>query len=332
MPLNYNGLRAFFIMRTYSIFKIPDHLGETERRARRQMLAQLGLAWLAMMQVMMFAFPGYLRSESMSAENLATLDQAIYMMNWAGFALTVPVVFYSALPIWRGAWRSLKERRVGMDIPVALGILVAFIPSIHTTWTGRGEVYFDSVTMFVAFLLSARYLELCAQQSVDEQSRHGLIETFRKSISQDANRLAFWFVVVQISLAILLGIVWFIYRPEHALAVVVALFVMSCPCALSMAVPTAVAAAQSGLTACPAKKTAEVELVIRGTRRISMQNLHGSIAWHFLMTPLAAVGLVQPWLAAIAMFVSSMAVGVNSLRVYRQRLRFGYEPTQHTMV
>src|SRR5690625_6905888 len=79
-------------MRTYSIFKIPDHLGETERRARRHMLAQLGLAWLAMMQVMMFAFPGYLRSESMSAENLATLDKAIYMMNWAGFALTVPVV------------------------------------------------------------------------------------------------------------------------------------------------------------------------------------------------------------------------------------------------
>src|SRR5690625_1081874 len=190
--------------------------------------------------------------------------------------------------------------------------------------------------MFVAFLMTARYLELCAQQSVDRSVQQGeqysLVEAFRVHITQNANRLAFWFIVVQVSLAILLGIVWFIYRPEHALAVVVALFVMSCPCALSMAVPTAVAAAQSGLTACPAKKPAEVELVIRGTRRISMQNLHGSIAWHFLMTPLAAVGLVQPWLAAIAMFVSSMAVGVNSLRVYRQRLRFGYEPTQHTMV
>lgn len=319
-------------MRTYSIFKIPAHLSEAARRSRRHMLAQLGLAWLAMMQVMMFAFPGYLRSESMSAETLDTLDKAIYMMNWAGFALTVPVVFYSALPIWRGAWRSIKSRRVGMDIPVALGILVAFIPSIHTTWTGQGEVYFDSVTMFVAFLLSARYLELCAQQSVDENTKHGLIEVFRQSITQDANRLAFWFVVIQISLAVLLGIVWFIYRPEHALAVVVALFVMSCPCALSMAVPTAVAAAQSGLTACPAKKENEIRAVIKGTRRISMQNLHGSIAWHFLMTPLAAIGLVQPWLAAIAMFVSSVAVGLNSLRVYRQRLRFSYKSTQHTMV
>lgn len=323
-------------MRTYSIFKIPDHLGKAERRARRHMLAQLGLAWLGMMQVMMFAFPGYLRSESMSAENLATLDKAIYMMNWAGFALTVPVVFYSALPIWRGAWRSLKERRVGMDIPVALGILVAFIPSIHTTWTGRGEVYFDSVVMFVAFLMSARYLELCAQQSVDRSADKGeqytLIEAFRTHITQNANRLAFWFIVIQVSLAVGLGVVWFMYRPEHALAVIVALFVMSCPCALSMAVPTAVAAAQSGLSACPAQREVEIKDLVQNTRKISLQNLHGSIAWHFLMTPLAAVGLVQPWLAAIAMFVSSIAVGINSMRVYRQRVRASYAAAPQSLV
>jgi|SRR5690625_1024482 len=305
---------------TYSIFRIPEHLGAKERRQRKHMLAQLSLAWLAMMQVMMFAFPGYLRSESMSAENLATLDKAIYMMNWAGFALTVPVVFYSALPIWRGAWQSIKAKRVGMDLPVALGILVAFIPSVRATWVGQGEVYFDSVTMFVAFLLTARYLELCARQSVNLGQEHRLVEVFRSQITQNANKLAFWFIVVQIALAVLLGVVWFIYRPEYALAVVVALFVMSCPCALSMSVPTAVAAAHSGLTACPAQHETEVDSVLGNTRRIARQNLHGSIAWHFLMTPLAAIGLVQPWLAAIAMFVSSMVVALNSLRVYRYRL------------
>lgn len=305
---------------TYSIFKVPQHLSAQARRQRKHMLAQLSLAWLAMMQVMMFAFPGYLRSESMSAENLATLDKAILMMNWAGFALTVPVVFYSALPIWRGAWRSIKKRQVGMDIPVALGILVAFIPSVRATWIGHGEVYFDSVTMFVAFLLTARYLELCARQSIDIGQEHRLVEQFRQQITQNANRLAFWFIVLQIGLAVLLGFVWFAYRPEHALAVVVALFVMSCPCALSMSVPTAVAAAHSGLTAYPAHQKSEVSSVIDNTRRISRQNLHGSIAWHFLMTPLAAIGLVQPWLAAIAMFISSVVVALNSLRVYRLRL------------
>lgn len=319
-------------MRTYSIFRIPPDLSQAQRKARKHMLAQLGLAWLAMMQVMMFAFPGYLRSESMSAENLATLDKAIYMMNWAGFALTMPVVLYSAVPIWRGAWQSIRSRRVGMDIPVALGILVAFIPSVRATWTGHGEVYFDSVAMFVAFLLTARYLELCARQSIDRGKQHNLIEVFREHITQDSNRLAFWFVLIQVLLAIILGVAWFIYRPDYALAVVVALFVMSCPCALSMAVPTAVAAAHSGLTACPAQQESDVQALIKNTRRISLQNLHGSVAWHFLMTPLAAVGLVQPWLAAIAMFVSSIAVGVNSLRVYRQRVRKHYATTPHTMI
>jgi len=323
-------------MRKYSIFRIPADLAPEQRRERRRMLAQLGIAWLAMMQVMMFAFPGYLRSESMSVETLETLDKAIYLMNWAGFMLTVPVMLYSALPIWRGAWNSIRYGRVGMDIPVAVGILIAFVPSVHTTWTGRGEVYFDSVTMFVAFLMSARYLELCAQQSVDRSAGKGeqytLIEAFRTHITQNANRLAFWFIVIQVSLAIGLGIVWFMYRPEHALAVVVALFVMSCPCALSMAVPTAVAAAQSGLSACPAQREVEITDLVQNTRKISLQNLHGSIAWHFLMTPLAAVGLVQPWLAAIAMFVSSIAVGINSMRVYRQRVRASYAAAPHSLV
>src|SRR5690625_5104130 len=323
-------------MRKYSIFRIPADLVSEQRQQRRRMLAQLGLAWLAMMQVMMFAFPGYLRSESMSVETLETLDKAIYLMNWAGFMLTVPVMLYSALPIWRGAWNSIRYGRVGMDIPVAVGILIAFVPSVHTTWTGRGEVYFDSVTMFVAFLMTARYLELCAQQSVDRSADKGeqytLIEAFRTHITQNADRLAFWFIVIQVSLAIGLGIVWFMYRPEHALAVVVALFVMSCPCALSMAVPTAVAAAQSGLSACPAQREVEITDLVQNTRKISLQNLHGSIAWHFLMTPLAAVGLVQPWLAAIAMFVSSIAVGINSMRVYRQRVRASYAAAPHSLV
>src|SRR5690625_7781103 len=103
-------------MRKYSIFRIPADLAPEQRRERRRMLAQLGIAWLAMMQVMMFAFPGYLRSQSMSAETLETLDKAIYLMNWAGFMLTVPVNLYSALPIWRS-----EERRVGKEGTVREG-------------------------------------------------------------------------------------------------------------------------------------------------------------------------------------------------------------------
>ena len=63
------------------------------------------------------------------------------------------MVLYSAAPFFVSAWRDLKLRRVGMDVPVALGVGAAFAASTWATLTASGEVYFDSVTMFVFFLL-----------------------------------------------------------------------------------------------------------------------------------------------------------------------------------
>lgn len=307
-------------MRAYSIFSISSELPESQRLQRKHMLARLGLAWLAMMQVMMFAFPGYLRSESMAPDNLALLDTAIHYMNWAGLLLTVPVMTYCASPIWKNAANDLAKGKIGINIPVALGIIVAFIPSVLTTFRGYGEVYFDSVTMFVAFLLTARYFELCARQSLDRNQSFQHIEKFRVSISTKANTLAFWFVFIQVALALILGVVWFYYQPDHAVAVMVALFVMSCPCAMSMAVPTAAAAAQAGLTANPTHNEFEILQLTKLTEKIAKQNLYGSIAWHLLMTPLAAIGLVSPWVAAVSMLLSSLLVAFNSWRIYRHRV------------
>jgi Cu2+-exporting ATPase len=61
--------------------------------------------------------------------------------------------------LFRNAWRDLRLRRAGMDVPVALGIGAAFAASVWATLTASGEVYFDSVTMFVFFLLSGRFLK-----------------------------------------------------------------------------------------------------------------------------------------------------------------------------
>lgn len=308
-------------MRAFSIFSTPNGLSGDDRQKRRHMLARLGLGWLAMMQVMMFAFPGYLRSESMAPDNLQLLDQAIFMMNWISLVLTVPVMLYCAWPVWGGASRQLLRGRVGMDVPVALGIVAAFIPSVHATWTGHGEVYFDSVTMFVAFLLTARYLELCARQSVDGGEAHRLIEQFSAAVSGRANQLAFWFVAVQVALAFIVGAAWYVYAPQHAIGVMVALLVMSCPCAMAMSVPTAVAAAHAGLSAVPARSEDEVLRLIQAAGRVARQNLYGSVAWHLLMVPLAAAGWVAPWLAAISMLLSSLAVAANSWRLFRRQTR-----------
>ncbi|HEU5283685.1 MAG TPA: heavy metal translocating P-type ATPase, partial [Burkholderiales bacterium] len=86
------------------------------------------------------------------------------LMRLASLILTVPVIAYSCAPFFRGAWRDLRARRLGMDVPVALGIAVAFGASVYATLAGRGEVYFDSVAMFVFFLLCGRYLEMRARQ------------------------------------------------------------------------------------------------------------------------------------------------------------------------
>lgn len=289
--------------------------------ARRRLLARLGLAWLGMMQVMMFAFPGYLRSAGMGTDNPALLDQAIYMMNWVSLALTLPVALYCASPVWRGAFAQLKRGRVGMDVPVALGIAAAFIPSAHATLAGRGEVYFDSVTMFVAFLLTARYLALCARQSIFVGTDVQAIERFRDVMSAHANRLALWFVAIQLLLALAAGGVWMLYAPERAIAVVVALLVMSCPCAMAMAVPTVTAAVHATLSVQGDAAPAHVHPLTAAASVVARQNLYGSIAWHLLMTPLAAAGLVAPWVAALTMLISSLAVAGNAWRFFRRETR-----------
>ena len=270
----------------------------------------------------MFAFPGYLRHEGMAPDNLELLDQAIFLMNWISLLITVPVVLYCAQPVWSGALRRLAQWRVTMDVPVALGIAVAFIPSAYATWAGRGEVYFDSVVMFVAFLLTARYLELCARQAVEAGNANAAVEAFRVTASERANRAAFWFVLIQVVLAIVAGAVWWFYiDPGHAVPVLVAMFVMSCPCAMAMAVPSTVSAAHASLAARGPVSDSEVALLLRAAQRVTRQNLYGSVAWHLLMTPLAAIGLVAPWVAAISMLLSSMAVAGNAWRLYRRQVR-----------
>ena len=310
-------------MSAWTIFAPPKNLSDADRNDRRHMLARLGLAWLGMMQVMMFAFPGYLRNKPMSAENLTFLDEAIILLNWISLALTVPVVLYCAWPVWRGALSRVRRARISMDVPVALGILAAFVPSTYATWTTHGEVYFESVTMFVAFLLTARYLEYCARQSVQSGHvqatlAHTRIEQARKSISTGADQVALWFTVVQLALAFVAGGLWLWYAPEHAVAVTVALLVISCPCALAMAVPTAVSAAHAVALNRPDLSPEALDALVKGARRTANQSLLGSMAWHLMLTPLAALGFVQPWLAAITMLVSSLAVAANAWLLYRR--------------
>ncbi len=152
---------------------------ELARKERRGALWRVFVAGFGMMQVMMYAIPVYLAGEGDMAPDVEQL------MRWASLALTLPVVFYSAAPFFRGAWRDLKLRRAGMDAPVALGVGAAFAASVWATVTASGEVYFDSVTMFVFFLLGGRFLEMTARQHAV-----GVTEALAKLMPAFADRVS----------------------------------------------------------------------------------------------------------------------------------------------
>lgn len=300
-----------------SIFAINRPLTPQETRARRSSLVRLGLAWLAMMQVMMFALPGYLRRDTYGHDNLEVLDWAIVLMNWISLVMTVPVILYCAWPVWRGTFKAVRTRHVTMDVPVAVSMVAAFVPSVYATIQGHGEVYFDSVTMFLAFLLTARFFEERARMSVDNVRFATEMETLRAPLMARADKVAMWFILVQLAIAGLVALYWWMVEPSYALPIMVSLLVMSCPCALALAAPSTLAAANATLAACPDLSDAQASKLLASATRITRQNLYGSLIFHLITTPLAAVGLVTPWLAALAMFVSSVAVVANAWRLYR---------------
>jgi Cu2+-exporting ATPase len=161
----------------------PYDIGRSEQLAqkeRKTALWRLFVAGFGMMQVMMYAIPVYLADGDMTPD----IEQ---LMRWASLILTLPVMLYSAAPFFVSAWRDLKLHRVGMDVPVALGVGAAFAASVWATLTAAGEVYFDSVTMFVFFLLSGRYLEMMARQKAARS-----VETLARAIPAFATRLAAW--------------------------------------------------------------------------------------------------------------------------------------------
>jgi Cu2+-exporting ATPase len=150
--------RLGYVARPYR----PDWHEAARRDEHRSALRRLVVAGLGAMQVMMYSVGLYAGALEGMEEQYRTLLRVV-----SGVVAT-PILAYSAWPFFASASRDLRNRRLGMDVPVALALAIAYGASVYATATRSGEVYFDSVAMFVFFLSIGRFVEMRARQRAAE--------------------------------------------------------------------------------------------------------------------------------------------------------------------
>ena len=159
----------------------PERQEAALARERRDLLKRIGVAAMATVQLMMIAVGLY------AADFYPIDDRYLAFFRWVSFALAVPVVAYSARGFFRGAWSALRRRQGSMDIPVALALGLTFLASTWATVSGSGDVYFETMGMFVLFLLTSRFLEMSARKRAAEanESLAKLVPTMARRLNPD---------------------------------------------------------------------------------------------------------------------------------------------------
>ncbi len=133
--------------------ELDQGAGRKAPRWQQRQWLQVGLAGFGFGNVMLLALPGYLGLDSLSGPWFKLLA------GWLGLALALPVLIYSAADYWRAAWFSLQQRRLTLDVPIALGLAAIYGQSLLEVATGRGEGYCDSLTGLIFFLLCGRLFQ-----------------------------------------------------------------------------------------------------------------------------------------------------------------------------
>lgn len=140
----------------------PEQHELTYHNEHKRYIKQLGLAGIMTMQVMMLSMGFYF-------DWLGNIDATMReYFQWISLVLTTPVVFYSGSVFYLSAIKALSAKGVNMDVPVTIAILGTYIAGIKATYLHTGEVYFESICMFIFFLLTSRFLEHRARYKATE--------------------------------------------------------------------------------------------------------------------------------------------------------------------
>lgn len=316
-------------------------------KAERALLKRVGVSWSIAGNIMIMAVAAY------GGLNVADDPALAGFMRWVSMILATISMVYGGGIFFRRAWASVRApippgqgsrwTHLSMDVPIAVGLLVGWLHSAAATVSGQGDVWFDSIAVLIAALLTARWLQVRGRRFAGEATERllsllpatarriladgsieeipadqlkigdrveirtgdvapadGVVERGRSTLHraivtgesrpepvapgqtidagvtnlgavltvqvlasgketrvgklmrwveegdrrrapvvQLADKLGGIFVLVVLGAALLTGAVWGILAPEQAVAHVVALLVISCPCALGMATPLA---------------------------------------------------------------------------------------------
>ncbi len=155
----------------------------------RRLLLKVGICWALAGNVMLLAFALYAGLDAVDS----TMNTAAH---WVSMALAVPSVLYGGSEFVRRAWSSIRwawqegtARHLHMDVPIALGIGVGFLDSVWGTVSGRGEVWFDSITVLIAAVLTARWLQLRSRRLAGDASDRllSLLPTMAHQVGDDGS-------------------------------------------------------------------------------------------------------------------------------------------------
>jgi P-type Cu2+ transporter len=137
---------------------------EVERREDRALLLRVAVAGACAGNSMLFALALY-------AGAFSDMDPALlgYFRIWS-VLVSLPAVLWSAQVFYRGAWAALRTRSAHMDLPLSLGIVLAAVSGTLNVARGHGDIYFDSLTMLIFVLLSARYLQGAQQRRAEQRA------------------------------------------------------------------------------------------------------------------------------------------------------------------
>ncbi|MEJ5977370.1 heavy metal translocating P-type ATPase [Novosphingobium sp. PS1R-30] len=117
--------------------------------AVRPLLAPLAVAGFAAMNVMLLSVSVWSGAEGGTR----------WMFHWLSALIGVPATAYAGWPFFRSAWSALRRLRTNMDVPIAIGVLLATALSVYEAATGGHAAWFDGTLMLLFFLLTGRALD-----------------------------------------------------------------------------------------------------------------------------------------------------------------------------